>query len=141
LLSFVYVKIRIVSRAVKWLWWPRTNLGFWHNNNLFFCSWRFIKENYQYLTQSVGSICVLSGRGLCGELITRPEESYQLWCIIVCDIETSWIRRPWPTGGCRPKNKQTLITDGKEITKPLIMQLSPVKTADNCIMRGLRGRE
>ena len=30
--------------------------------------------------------CVLSGRGLCDELITRPEESYQLWCVVVCVI-------------------------------------------------------
>jgi hypothetical protein len=30
---------------------------------------------------------VLSGRGLCDELIARPEESYQLWCIVACDIE------------------------------------------------------
>jgi hypothetical protein len=30
--------------------------------------------------------CVLSGRGLCDELITRPEESYRLWCVI-CDLE------------------------------------------------------
>jgi len=29
----------------------------------------------------------LSGRGLCDELITRPEESYRLWCVIVCDLE------------------------------------------------------
>ena len=29
---------------------------------------------------------VLSGRGLCDELITRPEESYRLWCV-VCDLE------------------------------------------------------
>jgi hypothetical protein len=33
--------------------------------------------------------CVLSGRGLCDELITRLEESYRLWRIIVCDLETS----------------------------------------------------
>jgi hypothetical protein len=33
--------------------------------------------------------CVLSGRGLCDGLITRPEESYQLWCVVVCDQETS----------------------------------------------------
>ena len=26
---------------------------------------------------------VLSGRGLCDELITRPEESYRLWCVVV----------------------------------------------------------
>jgi len=31
---------------------------------------------------------VLSGRGLCDELITRPEESYLLWCVVVCDRET-----------------------------------------------------
>jgi hypothetical protein len=31
--------------------------------------------------------CVLSGRGLCDELITRPEESYRQWCIVVCDLE------------------------------------------------------
>ena len=34
--------------------------------------------------------CVLSGRGLCDELITRPEESYRLWCV-VCDLETTKI--------------------------------------------------
>ena len=31
--------------------------------------------------------CVLSGRGLCDELITRPEESYRLWCVVVCDLK------------------------------------------------------
>jgi len=34
---------------------------------------------------------VLSGRGLCHELITRPEESDRLWCVIVCDLETTKI--------------------------------------------------
>ena len=32
---------------------------------------------------------VLSGRGLCDELITRPEECYRLCCVVVCDLETS----------------------------------------------------
>jgi len=36
----------------------------------------------------------LSGRGLCDELITRPEESYWLWCV-VCDLETSRIGAPY----------------------------------------------
>jgi len=31
--------------------------------------------------------CVLSGRDLCDELITRPEESYRLWCVVMCDLE------------------------------------------------------
>jgi hypothetical protein len=30
--------------------------------------------------------CVLSGRGLCDELITRLEESYRVWCVVVCDL-------------------------------------------------------
>jgi hypothetical protein len=31
--------------------------------------------------------CVLSGRGLCDELITSSDESYRLWCVVVCDLE------------------------------------------------------
>ena len=49
--------------------------------------------------------CVLSGRGLCDELIARSEEPYRLWCVVVCDLETSWMRRPWPTGDSCAKNK------------------------------------
>jgi len=33
----------------------------------------------------------LSGRGLCDELITRPEESYRLCCVVECDLEISRI--------------------------------------------------
>ena len=33
--------------------------------------------------------CVLSGRGVFDELITRPEKSHRLWCVVVCDLETS----------------------------------------------------
>ena len=44
----------------------------------------------------VGCVCVcgvcvcvcVSGRVLCDELVTRPEESYRL-CCVVCDLETS----------------------------------------------------
>ena len=38
---------------------------------------------------------VLSGRGLCDELITRPEESYRLWRVVVCDLETPRIGAPY----------------------------------------------
>jgi len=40
----------------------------------------------------------LSGRGLCDELITRPEESYRLCCVVVCDLETSRIGAPYIYG-------------------------------------------
>jgi hypothetical protein len=43
--------------------------------------------------------CVLSGRGLCDELITRPEKSYRLWRVVVCDQETSKTRRLKPATG------------------------------------------
>jgi len=46
---------------------------------------------------------VLPGRGLCDDLIAHPEDSYRLWCVVVCDIETSWMRS---TEGCSAKNKQ-----------------------------------
>jgi hypothetical protein len=54
--------------------------------------------------------CMISSRGLCDELITRPGESYRLWCVIVCDLETSWMRRSWPTGELLPQkqNKKNL---------------------------------
>jgi len=38
---------------------------------------------------------VLSGRGLCDELITRPEEFYRLCCVVVCDLETSRMGAPY----------------------------------------------
>jgi len=66
--------------------------------------------------------CVLPCRGLCDELITRPEESYRLWCVVECDLGTSWMRRPWPTGGggggCSAKNKQIIIVTVFLFTPP-----------------------
>ena len=38
---------------------------------------------------------MLSGRGLCDELISRPEESYRLWCVVACDLETPRIGAPY----------------------------------------------
>jgi len=61
--------------------------------------------------------CVLSGRGLCDALITRPEESYRLWRVVVCDLETLRMSRPRPalgrsaTGGGRMLYFQVLLKD------------------------------
>jgi hypothetical protein len=33
----------------------------------------------------VVSVVCLSGRGVCDGPITRSEESYRLWCVLVCD--------------------------------------------------------
>jgi len=59
-------------------------------------------------------VCVLSGRGLCDELITRPEESYRPWCVVVCDLETTKIlvneeeaKAHW--GAIAPREKNCLL--------------------------------
>jgi hypothetical protein len=46
---------------------------------------------------------VLSGRGLCEELIIRPEESYRSWRVVVCDLETSKEEAKSPLKGCEYK--------------------------------------
>ena len=80
--------------------------------------------------------CALSGRGLCDELITRPKDSYRLWRVVVCDLETSWMRRSWPTGGCCPKNKTNKRKNPSACTRRLekavilsniVQNLSPSK--------------
>jgi len=57
--------------------------------------------------------CVLSGRGrgLCDGLITRPEESYRLWCVVVCDHESCIMRWPWPIEGCYAMVQKNLYLD------------------------------
>ena len=73
--------------------------------------------------------CVLSGRGLCDELITRPEESYRLCRIVVCDREVSTMRRPWPTeGGGRvaPKTNKQIYNEIKKIVTGITLSKSNV---------------
>ena len=47
---------------------------------------------------------LLSGTSLCVGLITRSEDSYQMWwvcvCVCVCDREASIMRSPWSTRSC-----------------------------------------
>ena len=50
--------------------------------------------------------CVLSGTGLCAGLIARPEESYRLWRVVVCDLETSSRSTPMNPFGPRSHKKK-----------------------------------
>ena len=45
----------------------------------------------------------------CDELITRPEESYRLWCVIVRNLETSRMRRSWPALGRSATKKKISV--------------------------------
>ena len=56
-----------------------------------------------------GECRVLSGWGLCDELITLPKESYRLWCFVECDLETPRMRRPWLIGGLLRQKKLYII--------------------------------
>jgi hypothetical protein len=58
--------------------------------------------------------CVLSGMGLCDGLITRPEESYRLWRVVVCDQETSKTRRLKPATGPWKIKPRWVVTTGKQ---------------------------
>jgi hypothetical protein len=56
---------------------------------------------------------VLSGRGLCDGLMTRPVESYRLWRV-VCDQETSNTRSLKPATGLLKIQPQWVVTPGKQ---------------------------
>jgi hypothetical protein len=79
LMSYVHGgPILDVSRSHKTRLWVRIPRGAW----IFVCC----------------ECRVLSGRGLCDELITRPAESYRLCCVVMCDLETSRIGAPYCRG-------------------------------------------
>jgi len=67
---------------------------------------------------------VLSGRGLCDGLITRPEESYRLWRVVVCDLESSKMRRLKPAMGLweiQPKGCNAKETNKQQQTRILYL--------------------
>jgi len=51
----------------------------------------------------------VSGRGHSDELITRPEESYRLWYVVVCDLEISRLMRPWPALGRSTRREKIAV--------------------------------
>jgi hypothetical protein len=65
------MKVRIVK---GWFQWPR---GLMRRST----AARLLESHSGRGCLSV--VCVLSGKCLCDELITRPEESYRLWLVVV----------------------------------------------------------
>jgi len=59
-------------------------------------------------------LCVV--RGLYDELVTRPEKSYRLWCVVACVLETSWMRRPRPTRGLSHQEKKKSCQSNEDPT-------------------------
>jgi len=73
----------------------------------------------------------LSGRGLCDELITRPEESYRLCCVVVCDLETSRMGAPYIYDISRLRVKRQVIN-----LRSCCILL--VESVESMMMHGLR---
>jgi len=73
--------------------------------------------------------CVLSGRGLCDGLITRPEESYRMWRVVVRDQETSRMRRLKPTTGLWKNTTKRVVTPRKQTNKQLP---TCIKSGESC---------
>ena len=62
--------------------------------------------------ECLGIISRVYGLYFCDELITRAEESCRLWCVVVCDLETSRMRRSWPAlGRSATKKKGFILAD------------------------------
>ena len=59
--------------------------------------------------------CCVLGRGLCIGLFIRPEESCRLWYIIVCDIETLWMRSRPTRGPLQKKKRRGVHADQSEV--------------------------
>jgi hypothetical protein len=53
--------------------------------------------------------CVLSGRGLCDGLITRPEEPYRLWCVWCVIVKPRKWGGPGPLGVVVPLKKKAVM--------------------------------
>jgi hypothetical protein len=52
------------------------------------------------------SLVYLSGRCLCDGPIPRPEKSYRLSCVSVCDLETSAVKRSGHRWAVAPRKKK-----------------------------------
>jgi hypothetical protein len=55
---------------------------------------------------SVSCECCVSGRGLCDGLITRPEESYRMWCVLNVIVKFRQGGGPGPIRAVAPLEKK-----------------------------------
>ena len=86
--------------------------------------------------------CVLSGRGFCDELIARPEESYRLLCVVVCDLENLKNEEAMPrVGSQRHKKKieRTTCWKVKLSLHQLLLRSRRYKSVPAAILENLRG--
>ena len=57
---------------------------------------------------------MLLGRGLCDGLITRPEESYRLWCVVVYDLQNLENEEAKAPNGAVKNTTKRVVTPRKQ---------------------------
>jgi hypothetical protein len=63
---------------------------------------RILPGSLRFVVSEFSELSVVS---LCDELITRPEEFYGIWFVVVCDLETPSMKMSWPAMGRSTTNK------------------------------------
>jgi hypothetical protein len=96
----------VMDRSIGWSFWVciyKSCRSQWPRLLRPLACWDCVFESHRrhgYLSV-VSVVCCQ----VCDELITRPQESYRLWCVVVCDLEPPWMRSPWPTVGCGARRR------------------------------------
>jgi hypothetical protein len=79
--------------------------------------------------------CVLSGRGLCDEVITRPEESYWLWRVVVYDHENLVDEEAIARAGLQSQRKNIILAPNDfEYKIALYQYVSMTAVASWCLV-------
>jgi len=65
----------------------------------------------------------LSGRGPCDELIPRPEESYRLCCVVVCDLENLVNEEAMTRVGSQRPKKTTVLQYARKSRHTFVIML------------------
>ena len=73
--------------------------------------------------------CVLSVRGVCDGPIPRPEESYRLWCVLACYLETSRMRQAkkplWVVNASRRRRRRWRLVNHNVYSSAVLKQQLP----------------
>jgi hypothetical protein len=113
------------NRHVGRFRWPRGLLPLAYSDHGF--------ESHRVINVCLLCVFVLLGRSLCDELITRSEESYRLWRVVVCDHETSWYEEAIARAGVHSQEKKNTVEF------PLPMLLAKLRLKGSSL--GMRTKE
>jgi hypothetical protein len=91
-------------------------------------------EAARLLGWRVRMCCVLSGRGICVGLITRPEKSDLLWCVWVwsCSLDKEW---PWPDNGSKHHRERNIYIYTEVVGSAVMRTLLPCWNTNDSLVK------